>query len=133
MVIVTRLIEFMRHKFLSTYIKEGISVSPQTKRLQNQRPTLVVPPNVSTSVKEIWIGNVLLLETFLVKFLYTLEPFRRKDALGWVWGLVIYLFVGSFDNPERGGELSFRNLDAIERRDFIMSSCCSCWISGKCF
>ena len=47
--------------------------------------------------------------------------------------LFTYLFVGSFDNPERGGELSFRNLDAIESRNFIMSSCCSCWISGKGF
>ena len=62
------------------------------ERLRNQRPTLVVPPDVSTSVKEIWIGNVLLLETFLVKFLPAPEPFRRKDALGWVWGfLYIYL------------------------------------------
>ena len=31
------------------------------ERLRNQRPILVVPPDVSTSVKEIWIGNVLLL------------------------------------------------------------------------
>ena len=53
---------------------------PRNERLQNQRPALVVPPNVSTSVKEIWIGNVLLLETFLVKFLPAPEPFRRKDA-----------------------------------------------------
>ena len=30
----------------------------------------------------------------------------------------IYLFVGSFDDPERGGELSFRKLDAIERQEF---------------
>ena len=52
------------------------------ERLQNQRPTLVVPPDVSTSVKEIWIGNVLLLETFLLKFLPAPEPFRRKDVLG---------------------------------------------------
>ena len=50
------------------------------ERLRNQRPTLVVPPDVSTSVKEIWIGNVLLLETFLVKFLPAPEPFWRKDA-----------------------------------------------------
>ena len=50
------------------------------KRLRNQRSTLVVPPDVSTSVKEIWIGNVLLLETFLVKFLPAPEPFRHKDA-----------------------------------------------------
>ena len=71
------------------------------KRLRNQRPTLVVPPDVSTSVKEIWIGNVLLLENSLVNFL----PFLRKDALGWVWEFFIYLFVGSFDNPEQGGEL----------------------------
>ena len=64
----------------------------KTKRLRNQRPTLIVPPNVSTSVKEILIGYVLLLETLLVKFLPAPEPFQRKDALGWVWGfLYIYL------------------------------------------
>ena len=73
------------------------------KKLRNQRPTLVLTPDVSTSVKEIWIGNVLLLETFLVKFLPAPEPFRLKDALGWVWGFFIYLFLGSFDNPEQGG------------------------------
>ena len=56
------------------------------ERLRNERPTLVVPPDVSTSVKKIWRGNVLLLETFLVKFLLAPEPFLRKDALGWVWG-----------------------------------------------
>ena len=51
------------------------------KRLRNQRPTHIVPPNVSTSVKLIWICIVLLL-----------EPFWRKYALGWVWGfLYIYL------------------------------------------
>ena len=62
------------------------------ERLRNQRPKLVVPPDVSTSVKEISIGNVLLLETFLLKFVPAPEPFRRKDALGWVWGfLYIYL------------------------------------------
>ena len=61
------------------------------ERLRNQRPTLVVSPDVSTSVKDIWIGNVLLLETFLVKFLPAPEPFWRKDSLGWVWGgLYIY-------------------------------------------
>ena len=76
-----------------------------SERLRNQRPTLVVPPDVSTSVKEIWIGNVLLLENFLVKFLPAPEPFRRKYALGWVWGFFIYLSVGSFDDPEHGGEL----------------------------
>ena len=32
------------------------------KRLQNQRINLVAPPDNSTSVKEIWIDNVLLLE-----------------------------------------------------------------------
>ena len=53
---------------------------PSNKMLQNQRPTLVVPPDVSTSVKDIWIGNVLLLETFLVKFLPAPKPFWRKDA-----------------------------------------------------
>ena len=50
------------------------------ERLRNQRPTLVVPPDVSTSVKDIWIGNVLLLETFLLKFIPAPEPFWRKDA-----------------------------------------------------
>ena len=50
--------------------------------LQNQRPTLAVLPDVSTSVEEIWIGNVLLLEKILVKFLPAPKPFRRKDALG---------------------------------------------------
>ena len=75
------------------------------ERLRNQRPTLVVPPDVSTSVKEIWIGNVLLLETFLLKLLPAPEPFRRKDALGWVWGFLIYLSVGSFNDPEQGGGL----------------------------
>ena len=34
----------------------------------------------------------------------------------------IYLFVGSLDDTEQGGELSFRKLDAIESRNFIMSS-----------
>ena len=47
--------------------------------LRNQRPTLVVPPNVSKSVKYICIGNVFLLETFLVNFLPSPGPFRRKD------------------------------------------------------
>ena len=51
------------------------------ERLRNQRPTLVVPPDVSTSVKEIWIGNVLLLETFLLQFLPAPEPFRRGEKL----------------------------------------------------
>ena len=54
------------------------------ERLQNQRPTLVIPPDVSTSIKKNWIGNVLLLENCLLKFLPAPEPFRRKDALGWV-------------------------------------------------
>ena len=61
------------------------------ERLQNQRPSLVVPTNVSTSVKDIWIGNVLLLETLMVKFLPAPEPFQRKYALGLVWGFYIYL------------------------------------------
>ena len=58
------------------------NLNPQisNERLRNQRPTLVVPSDVSTSVKEIWIGNVLILETFLLKFLPAPEPFRRKDA-----------------------------------------------------
>ena len=50
-----------------------------SERLRNQRPTLVVPPDVSTSVKEIWIGNVLLLENFLVKFLSAPEHSGHKD------------------------------------------------------
>ena len=53
---------------------------PSNERLHNQRPTLVVHPNVSTSVEEIWIGNVLLLETLIVKFLPAPKPFWRKDA-----------------------------------------------------
>ena len=92
---------------------------PWYKRLRNQRPTLVVPPYVSTSVIVIWIGNVLLLETLLVKFLPAPDPFWNKYALGRVWGLYIYLFVGSFDDPERSGELSFRKLNAIESRNLI--------------
>ena len=51
------------------------------ERLRNQRPTLVVPPDVSTSVKEIWIGNVLLLETFLLKFLPAPKGFGRREKL----------------------------------------------------
>ena len=61
------------------------------ERLRNQRPTHVVTSNVSTSVKDIWIGNVLLLETFLLKFLPAPEPFQRKDALGWVRVFYIYI------------------------------------------
>ena len=102
----------------------------QPESLRNLRPTLIVPPNVSTSVKEILIGYVLLLETLLVKFLPAPEPFRRKDALGWVWGFFIYLFVGSSNDPERGGELLFRKLDEIESSNFFISSF---WISGKGF
>ena len=73
------------------------------ERLQNQSTTLVIPPDVSTSVKVIFIGNVLLLEKFLLKFLPAPKPFRRKYALGWVWGFLIYLFVGSFNDPEHEG------------------------------
>ena len=103
------------------------------KRLRNQRPTLVVPPDLSTSVKEIWIGNVLLLETLLVKFLPAPEPFLRKDDLGWVWGfLYIYLYDPSTILNREGG-LSFWNLVSIESRNFIMRSCFSCWISDKGF
>ena len=101
--------------------------------LQNQRPILVVPPDVSTSVKEIWIGNVLILETLLVEFLPATKPFLRIYALGWVWGFFIYLFLGPFDDPEWGGELSFRKIDAIKSRNFIMSSCCYFWIFVKGF
>ena len=60
------------------YYKAAYLAYPE--RLQNQRPTLIVPPNVYTSFKEIWIGNVLLLENLLVKFLHAPEPFRHKDA-----------------------------------------------------
>ena len=70
---------------------------------------------------------MLLLETLLVKFLPAPEPFRRKDALGWVWEFYIYLFVGSFDNPEGEGELSFQKLNAINIRNFITSSCLISW------
>ena len=52
------------------------------ERIWNQRPTINVPPNVSTSVKEIWIGSVLLLDTLLVKFIPAPKPFWRKDDLG---------------------------------------------------
>ena len=46
----------------------------------------------------------------------------------------IFLFVGSFDDPEQGGELFlFQNFDAIRSRNFIMSSWFSCWIYGKGF
>ena len=62
------------------------------KRLRNQRPTLVAPPDVSTSFNEIWIGNVLFLDTLLVKFLPAPKHFWCKDALGWFWEFVyIYL------------------------------------------
>ena len=40
------------------------TVVTTVERLQNQRPTLVVPPNVYTSVKEIWIGDVFLFLSF---------------------------------------------------------------------
>ena len=71
--------------FFLAYFCSFISSSSGSGRLEilrNQRPTLVVSPDVSTSVKEILIGNVLLFETFLVKFLPAPEPFPRKDALG---------------------------------------------------
>ena len=58
-----------------------------SKMLQTHRPTLVVPTGVSTSVKEIWICNLLLLEALLVKFIPAPKPFWRKYALGWVWFL----------------------------------------------
>ena len=93
------------------------------ERLQNQRPTFAVPPDLSTIVKEIWIGNVLLLETLLLNFLPATKPFWRKNVLGWVRFIYIYLFLGSFDDTERGGEISFLKINAIESRNFIMSSC----------
>ena len=92
-----RLEIFLTHIFCFPYTPLVSSLIPRNllavdERLQNQRPTLVVPPDVSTSVKEIWIGNVLLLEMFLVKFFPAPESFWRKDALGWFWGfLYIYL------------------------------------------
>ena len=73
----------------------------------------MVPPDVSTSAELIWISNVLLLETLLVKFLPAPEPFQRKDPLGWFWGFYKYLFVGSFNNTEQGGGLMFRNINLI--------------------
>ena len=48
---------------------------------------------------------MLLLDTVLVKFLPAPEHFRRKYAFGWCLGMFLYIFVGSFDDPERGGEL----------------------------
>ena len=45
------------------------------KRLQNQRPKVVVPTDISTSVKEILLGNVLLLETLIVNLLPASETF----------------------------------------------------------
>ena len=114
------------------------------KRLRNQRPTFVVPPDVSTSVKEIWIGNVLLLETFLVKFLPAPEPFWCKDSLGWVWGFFIHLFVGSFDDPEQGGGLFVSEFRCNREQefyyellllllDFRQRLLISCWIFDKGF
>ena len=73
------------------------------KRLRNQRPTLVVPPDVSTSVKEIWIGNVLLLETFLLKFLPAPRTLTAQRCFRVDLGIFIYLSVESFNNPEQGG------------------------------
>ena len=48
---------------------------------------------------------MLLLEKFLLKFLPVPEPFCCKDNLLWVWEFFIYLFVGSFDDPEQGGKI----------------------------
>ena len=53
----------------------------------------------------------------------------------------IYLFVGSFYDPEWGGKLSFWKLNAIKSRHFITRSCwildkgilISCWVFGKGF
>ena len=59
-----------------------------------------------------------------------IEDYHHGSDLG---AVMIYLFVGSFDDPERGGELLFWKLNAIESRDFNMNSCCSFWISGKSF
>ena len=72
----------------NTYVRHNFY-----KKLQNQRPALVVPPDVSTSVKEIFIGNLLLSENLLVNFLPAPELFRRKDALGVGLRFLIYLFV----------------------------------------
>ena len=105
----------------------------QVKRLQNQRPTLVAPHDVSTSVKQIWIGNVLLLETFLVRFSPRPNPFGAKMLqVGFEFFKYIYLQDTS-TILNREGSFSFRSLDAIESRNFNMSSCFSCWISGKVF
>ena len=64
-------------KHLDLSHKSGNQSDP-SERLRNQRPTIVVRPDVSTSIKEIWIDNVLLLETFLLKFIPAPKPFRRK-------------------------------------------------------
>ena len=63
----------------SSLILPSLCRPPSNERIQNQRTTLVVPHDFSTSVKEIWIGNVLLMETLLVKFLPAPERFPRKD------------------------------------------------------
>ena len=117
---------------------------PSNERLRNQRPTLVLPPDVSTSVKEIWIGNMLLLETLLVNPPPLPKPFWHKYALGWVWGFYIYLFVGSFDDPEQGGEIFVSESLCNQEQefyydllflllDFRQRILISCWIFDKGF
>ena len=100
----------------------GSQEEPRTcnERLLNQRPTLVVPPDVSTSVKEIWIGNVLLLESFLLKFLPAPEPFRRKDALGWVWGF-FYISICRILQRSWTGRGDFRFEISMQLRAGILS------------
>ena len=79
--------------YLQTLLSQNFLVYNCQQRLRNQRPALFVPPNVSKIIKEIWIRNVLFLETLLVKVVPTPKPFWRKDYLGWVWGLYIYIFL----------------------------------------
>ena len=71
------------------------------------------------------------------RYLIPVFPFhtelKRPSPLLLLLLSFLYLFVGSFNDPERGGEISFRKLNAIKIRNFIMSSWCSCWISGKGF
>ena len=87
---------------------------------------------------------MLLLENFLVNFLPTPEPFRRKDALGWVWRFFIYLFVGSFNDPEQGGELFVSESQCNQEQefyyellllllDFRQRLLIPCWIFDKGF
>ena len=61
---------------------------------------------------------MLLLDNLLVKFLSAPEPFRHKDALGSILGFFKYLFVGSFDDPEWGGELFVSEAQFNQEQEF---------------